>query len=63
MASLKNLRPAPGQKEAKNIIVGNEKQYLNDSWSFFTFDPSSTSILLCPLTTLCVRALVSATDV
>lgn len=41
-AGLKNLRPAPGDMGAlKSITIGTEKCYLNDSWSYLTFDPTS----------------------
>lgn len=43
-AKLKNLRPAPGEMGVvKTIRVGNEKAYLNDSWSYLAFDASSKS--------------------
>ena len=42
VADLKELRPAPGQMgQVKAIRVGTEKAYLNDSWSYLGFDPSS----------------------
>jgi cytochrome P450 len=35
VAKLKNLRPAPGEMgQVKTIMVGSEKAYLNDSWSY-----------------------------
>lgn len=41
-AGLKNLRPAPGDMGVlKHITLGTEKCYLNDSWSYLTFDPTS----------------------
>lgn len=41
-AGLKNLRPAPGQMGVvKSFKVGQEKIYLNDSWSYFAFNVSS----------------------
>lgn len=43
-AGLKNLRRAPGTMgECKSITMGlaNEKLYLNDNWSYLTFDPTS----------------------
>lgn len=45
VAGLKQLRPAPGQMGVvKTIKVGSEKAYLNDSWSYLSFDASSTSL-------------------
>lgn len=42
VAGLKGLRPAPGQMGVvKTIQVGSEKAYLNDSWSYLSFDASS----------------------
>jgi hypothetical protein len=42
LAGLKNLRTAPAEMGAlKSINVGTEKVYLNDSWSWLTFDPTS----------------------
>lgn len=42
VAGLKNLRPAPGEMgKVKTIRVGADKAYLNDSWSYLTFDASS----------------------
>lgn len=42
-ASLKGLRPAMGQMgEVKTVTINGEKLYLNDSWSWLSFDPSST---------------------
>ncbi|KAF2199499.1 heme peroxidase [Delitschia confertaspora ATCC 74209] len=41
-ASLKNLRRAPGPMGlCKYITVGTERCYLNDSWSWLTFDPTT----------------------
>lgn len=41
-AELKNLRPASGgMGNLKSIMVGTERCYLNDSWSWLTFDPTS----------------------
>ncbi|KAI1117572.1 hypothetical protein F5Y14DRAFT_465495 [Nemania sp. NC0429] len=41
-ADLKKLRPAPGQMgQVRTITVGTEKAYLNDSWSYLTFDAST----------------------
>jgi hypothetical protein len=41
-AGLKNLRPAPGDMGVlKQITLGTERCYLNDSWSHLTFDPTS----------------------
>lgn len=46
-AELKNLRPAPGEMGVlKNIMVGTERCYLNDSWSWLTFDPTSKLFFL-----------------
>ena len=48
-AGLKYLRPAPGDMGAlKNIHIGTERYYLNDSWSFLTFDPTSKFGILSP---------------
>ena len=45
-AGLKNLRRAPGSMGlCKYITVGQERCYLNDSWSYLTFDPTSKSTL------------------
>ncbi len=42
VASLKNLRPAPGDMGAlKSVNIGTERCYLDDSWSYLTFDPTS----------------------
>ncbi|KAH8587872.1 prostaglandin G/H synthase 2/cyclooxygenase 2, pgh2/cox2 [Bisporella sp. PMI_857] len=41
-ASLKNLRPAPGDMGTlKSINIGSERCYLDDTWSFLTFDPTT----------------------
>jgi hypothetical protein len=41
-AGLKNLRRAPGPMGlCKYITVGKERCYLNDSWSYLTFDPTT----------------------
>jgi linoleate 10R-lipoxygenase len=41
-AGLKDLRPAPGlMGTVKTIQVGSERCYLNDSWSYLSFDASS----------------------
>jgi hypothetical protein len=41
-AGLKFLRRAPGPMGlCKYITVGTERCYLNDSWSWLTFDPTS----------------------
>ncbi|KAF2150654.1 heme peroxidase [Myriangium duriaei CBS 260.36] len=41
-AKLKNLRRAPGPMGlCKYITVGTERCYLNDSWSYLTFDPTT----------------------
>lgn len=46
-AGLKDLRRAPGPMGlCKYITVGKERVYLNDSWSYLTFDPTSKSALL-----------------
>ncbi|KAK3322736.1 heme peroxidase [Apodospora peruviana] len=45
VASLKNLRPAPGEMgKVKTIQVGSEKAYLNDSWSYLGFDASTWKV-------------------
>jgi len=42
VARLKNLRPAPGAMgELKSINVGTERCYLDDTWSWLTFDPTT----------------------
>lgn len=42
VADLKELRPAPGAMgQVKTIRVGTEKAYLNDSWSYLSFDANS----------------------
>jgi hypothetical protein len=46
VAGLKELRPAPGLSgQIKAIQVGTEKCFLNDTWSYLTFDPTSKSCL------------------
>ena len=46
VAGLKDLRPAPGLSgQIKAIQLGTEKCFLNDTWSYLTFDPSSTYFL------------------
>jgi hypothetical protein len=46
-AGLKNLRPAPGDMGVlKQITLGTERCYLNDSWSHLTFDPTSKFYIL-----------------
>ncbi|KAI9690830.1 MAG: hypothetical protein M1822_008449 [Bathelium mastoideum] len=41
-AGLKNLRRAPGPMGlCKHITVRKERVYLNDSWSYLTFDPTT----------------------
>ncbi|TVY84744.1 Psi-producing oxygenase A [Lachnellula suecica] len=41
-AGLRNLRPAPGEMGVlKQIRVGTDRCYLNDNWSYLTFDPTS----------------------
>jgi hypothetical protein len=43
-AGLKNLRPAPGMMGiCKSIEVDRKRVYLNDNWSWLTFDPTSKS--------------------
>ncbi|PVH91358.1 prostaglandin G/H synthase 2/cyclooxygenase 2, pgh2/cox2 [Periconia macrospinosa] len=43
VAKLKDLRAAPGAMgELKSIQVGNEKCYLDDTWSWLVFEPTST---------------------
>lgn len=43
-AGLKYLRPAPGTMGLlKTITVGTERCYLDDTWSWLTFDPTSNS--------------------
>ncbi|KAJ0122549.1 prostaglandin g h synthase 2 cyclooxygenase pgh2 [Diaporthe amygdali] len=45
VAGLKQLRPAPGQMGVvKTIRVGSEKAYLNDSWSYLSFDASTWKV-------------------
>ncbi|KAL2753091.1 hypothetical protein ACRALDRAFT_2044747 [Sodiomyces alcalophilus JCM 7366] len=42
VADLKKLRPAPrNMGEVKTVRIGSEKSYLNDSWSYLSFDPST----------------------
>lgn len=42
VAGLKDLRPAPGLSgQIKSIDLGTEKCFLNHTWSYFTFDPTS----------------------
>ncbi|KAF2177884.1 prostaglandin G/H synthase 2/cyclooxygenase 2, pgh2/cox2 [Zopfia rhizophila CBS 207.26] len=42
VAGLKLLRPAPGEMGTlKQIMVGTERCYLNDNWSYLTFDPTT----------------------
>lgn len=42
VASLKNLRPAPGEMGTlKAVTIGTERCYLDDTWSNLTFDPTS----------------------
>lgn len=44
VAGLKDLRPAPGLSgQIKAIQLGTEKCFLNDTWSYLTFDPTSKS--------------------
>ena len=46
VAGLKDLRPAPGLSgQIKAIQLGTEKCFLNDTWSYLTFDPTSESFL------------------
>lgn len=41
-AKLENLRRAPGPMGiCKHITIRNERCYLNDSWSYLTFDPTT----------------------
>lgn len=47
VSGLKNLRPAPGEMGVlKSVQVGTDKCYLNDDWSYLTFDPTSKLPLL-----------------
>jgi cytochrome P450 len=56
VAGLKNLRPAPGAMgELKSIQVGTEKCYLDDTWSWLTFDPTSKSHYPHILDWMCLR--------
>ncbi|KAK2731617.1 hypothetical protein FQN57_003270 [Myotisia sp. PD_48] len=42
---LKNLRPAPHEMgNLKSIHIGTEKLYLNDAWSWLTFDPTTWKV-------------------
>ncbi|KAH7407996.1 heme peroxidase [Cadophora sp. MPI-SDFR-AT-0126] len=42
VASLKNLRPAPGEMGVlKTVTIGAERCYLDDTWTNLTFDPTS----------------------
>ncbi|KAG4442109.1 hypothetical protein IFR05_002395 [Cadophora sp. M221] len=42
VASLKNLRPAPGEMGTlKSVTIGTERCYLDDTWSNLTFDPTT----------------------
>ncbi|KAH9213934.1 heme peroxidase [Leptodontidium sp. 2 PMI_412] len=42
VASLKNLRPAPGEMGTlKAVTIGTERCYLDDTWSNLTFDPTT----------------------
>lgn len=42
VAGLKDLRPAPGLSgQIKAIQLGTEKCFLNNTWSYLTFDPTS----------------------
>ena len=46
VAGLKDLRPAPGLSgQIKAIQLGTEKCFLNDTWSYLMFDPTSKSAL------------------
>ncbi|SPJ72098.1 related to linoleate diol synthase [Fusarium torulosum] len=45
VADLKELRPAPGAMgQVKTIRVGTEKAYLNDSWSYLSFDANTWKV-------------------
>ena len=45
VAGLKDLRQAPGLSgQIKAIQLGTEKCFLNDTWSYLTFDPTSMSL-------------------
>lgn len=53
-AGLKHLRPAPGDMGVlKQITIGTERCYLNDSWSYLTFDPTSKHFLPSPFSSRC----------
>lgn len=42
VAGLKELRQAPGLSgQLKAVQVGTEKCFLNENWSYMTFDPTS----------------------
>ncbi|KAK0106849.1 hypothetical protein ONS95_003571 [Cadophora gregata] len=42
VASLKNLRPAPGEMGILKIVtIGTERCYLDDTWTNLTFDPTT----------------------
>ena len=44
-AGLKELRPAPGTMGmVKSIVVGTERSYLNESWSYLTFEASTWKV-------------------
>ena len=44
-AGLKELRPAPGTMGmVKSIVVGTERCYLNESWSYLTFEASTWKV-------------------
>lgn len=45
VAGLKRLRPAPGQMGlVKTIELHDKKYYLNDNWSYLSFDPSTWKV-------------------
>ena len=49
VARLKELRPAPGLSgQIKTIQLGTEKCFLNDTWSYLTFDPTSMCFFFPP---------------
>ena len=44
-AGLKELRPAPGTMGmVKSIVVGTERCYLNESWSYLAFEASTWKV-------------------
>lgn len=45
VAGLRELRPAPGAMGVvKSIVVGSERCYLNESWSWLTFEASTWKV-------------------